>query len=144
MAKSKQTGFSFGDFDFTKMFSDMKVPGFDMEALLANQKKNLDALNEAGKLAMSGAQSLATRQGEMFKQNLEQFQQIATDLASVKDPQEFGTKQAAVAQKLFEQAVANMKEMSESVSEASSESFAVISKRAQENLDALAKVVPKA
>ena len=31
--------------DFTKIFSDFRVPGVDMQALMATQRRNLEAVN---------------------------------------------------------------------------------------------------
>ena len=36
-----------GKFDMTKLFSDVKIPGFDMKAAMDAQRKNIEALNAA-------------------------------------------------------------------------------------------------
>src|SRR5260221_14734380 len=55
-------------FDMTKAFGEMKLPGLDIEAVAASQRKNLEALTQANQLAVEGAQSLARRQIEIARQ----------------------------------------------------------------------------
>ncbi len=44
-------------FDMSKAFGEMKLPGIDVEAVAASQRKNLEALTQANQLAVEGAQS---------------------------------------------------------------------------------------
>src|SRR5260370_42061751 len=55
-------------FDMSKAFGEMKLPGIDVEAVAASQRKNLEALTQANQLAVEGAQSLARRQVEIARQ----------------------------------------------------------------------------
>src|SRR5260370_34276823 len=55
-------------FDMTKAFGEMKLPGLDIEAVAASQRKNLEALTQANQLAVEGAQSPARRQIDIARQ----------------------------------------------------------------------------
>ena len=60
--------------DFTKQFAGMKMPGFDGEAMMAAQKKNMDALVEANKAAAAGYQDLFKKQVAIFEETMAEAQ----------------------------------------------------------------------
>ena len=53
---------SFFDFDVTKMMADFRFRPFDVEALMASQRRNIEALTQANQLAVEGVQAVARRQ----------------------------------------------------------------------------------
>ena len=60
-----------GDFDFTKFFSEMKMPAIpDMEEVLNAHKRNLEALADANRVALEGAQAVARRQMEITQSTI--------------------------------------------------------------------------
>jgi hypothetical protein len=59
------------DFDVSKLFSEMKAPAMpDMAAVLATHKRNLEALADANRVAMEGAQALARRHFEIMQSTM--------------------------------------------------------------------------
>ena len=130
--------FDLSKFDMTKMLGDVKIPGFDMDAIMAAQRKNIEALTAANQAAVQGMQAVAQRQAEILSQAMNEVSSIAQQLAgSASNPQEMTTKQAELARKAFEQALANMRELAEMVSKSNTEAFAIINKRVTESLQEL-------
>jgi len=131
-----------GKFDMTKLFSDVKIPGFDMKAAMDAQRKNIEALNAANQAAVQGMQAVAQRQAEILSQAVSEISAVAQQLASASNnPQELTSKQAEVARKAFEQALANARELAEIVSKSNTEAFAIINKRVSESLQELKALV---
>ena len=62
-----------GLFDVAKMMGDFRIPGIDLEAAIANQRKNVAALTQANQLAVAGVQALMRRQVEITRQAMEEF-----------------------------------------------------------------------
>jgi hypothetical protein len=62
---------SFFDFDVTKMITDFRFRPFDVEAMMACQRRNIEAFSQANQLAVEGAQAVARRQIEMARQAFE-------------------------------------------------------------------------
>ena len=58
--------FDLGKFDVTKMLGDVKIPGFDMQASMDAQRKNIEALTAANQTAVQGMQAVAQRQAEIL------------------------------------------------------------------------------
>ena len=134
--------FDFSKFDMSKMLGDVKIPGFDMQAVMDAQRKNIEALTAANQAAVQGMQAVAQRQAEILSQAMNEVSSIAQQLAgSASNPQEMTTKQAELARKAFEQALANMRELAEMVSKSNTEAFAIINKRVTESLQELKGLV---
>ncbi|HRY15210.1 MAG: phasin family protein [Candidatus Competibacteraceae bacterium] len=133
--------FDMSKFDVTKMLGDMKIPGFDMQAIMDAQRKNIEALTAANQAAVQGMQAVAQRQAEILSQAMNEVSAIAQQLSSVGNPQEMSTKQAELARKAFEQALANMRELAEMVNKSNTDAFAIINKRVTESLQELKSLV---
>src|SRR5512143_2624403 len=97
--------FDLTQFDVTKMLGNLKIPGFDITALMAAQSKNLEALTAANKIALEGMQSIAKRQAEILAQAVSEISGMAQQLASSGSPQEAGKKQAELVRQAFEKAL---------------------------------------
>lgn len=134
----------FSQFDLSKMLGDMKVPGFDMQAVMDAQRKNIEALTAANQAAVQGMQAVAQRQAEILSQVVSEISSVAQQLANASStPQELTSKQAELARKAFEQALANARELAEMVSKSNTEAFAIINKRVTESLQELKALVAK-
>ena len=135
--------FDLSKFDVTKMLGDLKIPGFDMSALLTAQSKNLEALTAANRVAIEGMQAIAKRQAEIMAQTLTEVSGMVQQLAGASTPQEAGTKQAALIKQAFEKALANMHELAELFSKTNTEAFELINKRFTESLEELKAMLTK-
>jgi len=134
--------FDLSKFDVTKMLGDVKIPGFDMQAIMDAQRKNIEALTAANQTAVQGMQAVAQRQAEILSQAMNEVSSIAQQLASsASNPQEMTAKQADLVRKAFEQALANARELAEMVSKSNTEAFAIINKRVTESLQELKSLV---
>lgn len=133
----------FLDFDVQKMMGEFKLPNVDVDAVVAAQKKNIEALTSANQLAVEGMQAIARRQAEIMRQTVEEVQR------SMQSMMETGAPEAKVAQSTeltkvaFEKAIANMKELSEMVAKSNGEAFDVINRRVAESLDEIRKLTAK-
>src|SRR4051794_1038556 len=125
----------FFNMDVTKAMADFRVPGVDVEGFVASQRKNIEALTQANQLAVEGFQAVARRQVEIAKQLMEEFSSVFRDFSSPGSPEDRIAKQAELSKVALEKSVANARELSEIVSKANTEAFAVLNKRVTEGLD---------
>ena len=136
--------FDLSKFDVTKMLGDVKIPGFDMQAIMDAQRKNIEALTAANQTAVQGIQAVAQRQAEILSQAMNEVSTVAQQLASsASNPQEMTAKQAELVRTAFEHALANARELAEMVSKSNTEAFAIINKRVTESLQELKTLVAK-
>ncbi len=114
-------------FDFTKLMSQFRLPGVDFAALVDRERKNIQALVEANRVAFEGWQRLGRRQAEIFQETMKK---VVADAGQV-DPM----KRADLAKDGFEKALANMRELAEMGSKSQREAFEVVRKRIEENVE---------
>ncbi len=118
--------------DIGKMLEQFKLPGVDLAGVMEAQRKNIEALTQANQTAYAGMQELARRQAELFQQTMAQCQ---TALSQVGSPTPANmSAQAEVAQKIFSQAVAGMREMAEAAAKSQAQAWEVIQKRTEESI----------
>ncbi|MBP5858813.1 TIGR01841 family phasin [Marivibrio halodurans] len=128
--------------DVSKMFGGYGAP--ELKELMDSQRKNFEALAAANKTAVEGFQAVFTRQGEILKQVMDEAN------ATIQEAQAKGGKLDPDAAKnidqikdALEQAVTNMRELSEMVSKSQQEAFNILNQRVGEQLDELKKSVNK-
>ena len=127
----------FFETDFTKIFSDFRVPGVDMQALMATQRRNLEAVNTANQLAIEGVQAVMRRQTEIIKQMVEESSATLKDMMAHGAPEQKIAQQADVVKAAFEKAIANLRELTEMVAKSNTEAADVLTKRIGESLTEL-------
>jgi len=132
MAKQPETLL---DFDVTKLIGEFKVPGIDVENLVASQRKNIDALTQANKLAFDGVQAVFKRQAEILRQVLEEGASVAKELVEAATPQDKAIRQTELAKDAFEHVLSNARELSEIIAKSNSEAFELLNKRFTQVLD---------
>ena len=124
-------------FDFTKLMSQFRLPGVDFAALVDRERKNIEALAEANKIAFEGWQSLVRRQGEILQETMKKVVANAGQ-------QDAMTKRADLAKEGFENALSNMRELAEMATKSQKEAFEVIRKRVEENVEGIRNFGKKA
>jgi len=125
----------FLDMDVQKMMGEFKVPNVDVDAVVAAQKKNIEALTSANQLAVEGMQAVARRQAEILRQTAEEVQKNIQSFMDNSAPDAKVAKGTELTKSAFEKAISNMKELSEMVTKSNAEAFDVINKRVAESLD---------
>lgn len=134
----------FFDFDVSKYLGDFKVPGVDVENIVANQRKNIEALTQANKLAFEGLQNVVKRQVEILRQAMDEVAQVSKEFAEPGNAQDKAAKQAEFAKEAFERALANGRELAEMIAKANSEAFDLLNKRFSQSLDEAREAFVKA
>ncbi len=136
MAKtSEKTNGSNGFFDITRPFGDFQLPGVNVEAIAASQRKNLEALTQANQLVLEGFRAVAQRQAAIVQQAWQDASAVLQAWTQPGAPQDRLASNAVVAKQTFEKGVAHARELGELAAKANAEAFGVISKRVTESLD---------
>jgi len=121
--------------DFTKAFSDFRLPGFDADAVGASQRKNLEALTQVGQIAAEGMQAVARRQAEIAQQTFAEVSALFHAWTQPGAPDQLVAKNVEVAKQAFEQGVANARELAELSAKAGTDAFSVIARRVSDSFD---------
>ena len=117
-------------YDFTKLMSQFRLPGVDFTALVDRERKNIEALVKANRIAFEGWQRLVRRQTEMLQETMKK---VVADAGQ----QHAMEKRADLAKEGFEKALANMRELAEITTQSQKEAFDVVRKRIEENVEGI-------
>ncbi|GAN82054.1 phasin family protein [Acidocella aminolytica] len=132
------------DFDMKKLLGDMKLPAMpDVEAVLAAHKRNLEALTEANRAALEGAQLVARRHMEILQETMAGLSETLKDLASNQTPATRASKQAELLQKAYESAVANTKELGDLIQKSNAEAMNKLNTRFSEAMTEMKMLLEK-
>ena len=121
---------TFKDFEFSKAFKDMKVP--DMEAVLAAHRRNLEALSEANRVALEGAQAVARRHMEIMQSTMSGLTETLKDLSMSDSPASRAAKQAELLKQAYENAVSNTRELGDLIQKSNTEAMQKLNRRFSE------------
>jgi phasin family protein len=126
--------------DLTRMIAQFTLPGVDMSAIVESRRKDMDALMVANKATLDSMHELATKQADIFAQAMQSAQDGIQSLVKggvgAPDP----VKQAEVARKAYEKAVAGMSELAQMARKAQTDAMAAIGARAQQSVEEMKMV----
>ena len=123
------------DFDVTKIFADFRFRPFDVEAVWAAQRRNIEALSQANQLAVDGVQALAKRQLELSREAFEGFSTLLRDLAQPASTEDRIAKNTEYAKEFLEKGINHGREIAALAAKTGTEAAEVLHRRASEGLD---------
>lgn len=149
-------------FDFSKMSEAFQMPGmdkfempdmqkffgnampmFDFAAMQDAQKKNMEALVEANKVAVSGYQALYKRQTEIFEATMADAKDRMSGVQGQPLTVEAATGNFETMKTAFEKALGDLKEIAEMAHSANSDAVEVIKTRTEEAVSEMKAVTDK-
>lgn len=128
-------GKSFFDTDVSKAFAGFAFPGFDVDSVMASQRKNFEALTQANQVAVEGVQALAKRQVEIVSQAIEEASTALRELSQPGAPDEKLAKNAELAKGSYEKALATTRELGDLIAKTNTEAFGVLNRRFSESFE---------
>jgi phasin family protein len=132
-----------GDFDFGNIFAQFQMPGIDVQAMMASQRRNLEALTRANQVVAEGVQAVFQREMEILRTTMEEFAKASRELMTEGDPQAQAARRVELAKVAMERAIANMRELAEMAAKANSEAIQTVNKRFMDSLDELKAMIEK-
>ncbi len=129
--------------DFSKAFSEYKIPGLDGNVIVESQRKNLEALAQANKQAIEGMQSVFQRQAEIMNTAMVEMQQVFQELSVEGEPQDKVAEQTDLVKVAVEKAIFNMHELASMAGQSNAVAFDTIHSRFKASLEEVKEEVLK-
>jgi phasin family protein len=130
--------------EFTKLFAQWRMPGLpDMDAVMAAQRRNIEVLTAANRVALEGAQAVARRHMEIVQQSMAEMGEAVRALSVAEDPKVRATRQAELLKATYEHAVTNLRELSDMIQRANNEAISLLNQRFSEAMDEVKKLIEK-
>ncbi len=123
-----------------KMPAPFKLPNVDVDAFVAVQRRNVEAVTAATTVAADGYKALAARQTEMVHGVFDAYVSTMREMMGVKDPSDGAAKQVAFATSAFEKSITQTRELADIATKANTEAFDVLNKRVVESLDEIKSI----
>lgn len=123
------------DNDLTKMFDTAKIPGVDTEMMTEAQKKNVQAIVDANRVASEGYQALFKKQVEILQNGVSEMSEAMKEAATQPMSAEGYEKRVEMAKAHFEKSVGIFNELSESARKANEDAMAIIQARFSEGVE---------
>jgi phasin family protein len=121
--------------DIVKLLEQYKLPGIDIAAIIEMRRKDIEALMTANRVALEGAKSVGQKQVEILRSTLDQLSSLIQQATASGSMTEKTTKTGELVQQVLQRALENMRELAETAYKSQSDTYAVLTKRIQENLD---------
>lgn len=126
---------SFFDFDMTKLFADFRMRPFDVEAMWAMQRRNIEALTHANQLAVEGIHAVAKRQMEIAQQTFEELSTMMRDVVQPVSTEARIAKQTDYAKTAIDKGMTHGREIATMAAKTGGDVVEVLHKRTAESLD---------
>lgn len=133
--------YPFFDADVTKYMGQFKLPTFDVDALMASYRKNVEALTAANQCTLEGVGALVRRQTEIAREAIESYTKAVGDLLAEGSVEEKAARQAELARQAYDRAVANARELGDMVTKTSNEAFGLLNDRIRESFGEIQDLV---
>ena len=131
----------FTDFDPAAMMAGFRMPGFDAEAAVALQRKNIETATAVNRIAFEGAGALLRRQNELAREAVEACTANFNALIGAGDTDDRAGLQATFTKGAYEAVVSGTKELAAMASETQAEVFGLIDQRIREAIDETGSIV---
>ena len=120
---------------FQKLGEQLRVPSFDMNAIMEHHRKNFEAVARSWQAMASGGQEIANKQREIFEGVMKDVTVMVQGYKPVGAPHEVFAKQSEFARKAMEATIANTRDVAELTRKSTAEALEIIQQRMKESYD---------
>lgn len=111
-------------FDAKKLFGEMKLPAMpDMAVVMSTYQRNVQALTDANRVALEGAQAVARRHMEIMQETMVSLSAGIKEMTANKSPALCAAKQAELLKKAYQDAVTNTRELGDLIQKSNTEAM---------------------
>jgi len=124
--------------EIARIIEQLKLPGLSVPAVLESRRKDIEALAEANRVALAGAESLAAKQREILQQAVRQLQALVLERKA-----EAGGDLGTLVRKNLADTLGNMRALAELATKSQADAFDVVSARVQQSIEELRALLPR-
>ena len=124
--------------EIARIIEQLKLPGLSVPAVLESRRKDIEALAEANRVALAGAESLAAKQREILQQAVRQLQALVLERKA-----EAGGDLGTLVRKNLADTLGNVRALAELATKSQADAFDVVSARVQQSIEELRALLPR-
>jgi len=126
-----------------ELFGVAKLPMFDVEAMFATHKKNIDAFVAANKVMFTGYQDVCRRQFDLIGAGMADAKDNFAELQGKPMTAEQASANLVTMRTAFEKAATDAQELSEMIAKANTDAFEIVKARFDEAVGEFKAVTEK-
>lgn len=130
-----------GSEQLLNMMAGWKVPGVNMDALVASQRDNLEALSTANRAALDGMKAVGEWQVKLLQETMRELRAAIETVAKGGSAQDIVAAETELTRKALEKAVGEMRELAEIVVKANQQATTAILQRIPASLNEIKGVL---
>ncbi len=127
--------------DMSKMMGEAKMPLLDMDAMMALQRKNMEAIVAMSQASYESMMALWRRQADSYRQAVEEMMEAVQSIMSSPTPEAKAMKQAEVSKAAMDKYIANLRDASETFAKCNSQAMETVGMRMNESLSEMCGMV---
>ena len=128
--------FGLPNVDFNELLGQFQLPGVDMEQLVEQGRKNIEAVQQANQAVIDGWQAIAEKQADVFRETMDSLQKAMNEGLSG-STSESGERQAELAREGFETALENVRQLAEIATDSQTKAFEIMRERFEANMQVM-------
>ncbi|HUY68759.1 MAG TPA: phasin family protein [Alphaproteobacteria bacterium] len=121
--------------DMSKMMGEFKMPTYNVEAVMAAHRKNIETMSSINQACFESMQGMARRQAEWARQCLEEGAALVNAMMAPESPEEKVVRQAEASKAAMERCMANAREIAETVTRNNCQAMETLGNRLNEGLE---------
>ena len=125
--------FGLPNVDFNELLGQFQLPGVDMEQLVEQGRKNIEAVQQANQAVIDGWQAIAEKQADVFRETMDGLQKAMNEGLSGSTSE----GQAELAREGFETALDNVRQLAEIATDSQTKAFEIMRERIEANMQAM-------
>ncbi len=123
--------------DFGKFAEQFKFPGVDSEALIENQRRNLEAVTKANQVVFEGAQAVVQYQVEILRRTMNETTKAVQEMSKPDKIEDVWAKQAELLKGAYEHGLADLRALTELSTKVNAEAADLLTHRVADSLGEL-------
>lgn len=141
---AQQQADQFPQFDFLRYMGDLPFPAVDIAAVVDCQRKTMDAMAEANRLAYDGLQAVMRCQVSIMREAMDDVAQVARDMVASGTAEDKASRQADAARAGIGRSLTGIREMVETATRTNTQALDLLSRRFAGSIDEMYSAFTKA
>jgi phasin family protein len=123
--------------EIARIVGQLRLPGLSVPAIIEARRRDIEALVEANRIVLAGAEELAAKQRQILQQAVEELQSLVLERKAPQSADEPPRQLGELVHKALQSTFGNMRDLAEITRKSQSDAFDVVSERMRQDMDEL-------
>jgi phasin family protein len=120
--------------EIARIVGQLRLPGLNVPAIMEARRRDIEALAEANRIVLAGAEELAARQRQILQEAVGELQALVLERKAPESADEPRGPLGDLVRKALQSAFGNMRDLAEITRKSQSDAFDVVSERMRQDM----------